>query len=76
MLANYVFADRILSEYGVRDLVERNFGVGLLIFKGFCFCSVNMIFSDRSDFTFCAKLPSYEELHPPYVLSWMQVCAS
>ena len=44
--------------------------------KGFCFCFVNMIFSNRSDFTFCAKLPSYEELHPPYVLSWMQVCAS
>ena len=37
----------------------------VLIFKGFCFCFVNMIFSDRSDFTFCAKLPSYEELHPP-----------
>ena len=48
----------------------------VLILKGFCFCLVNMIFSDRSDFTFCAKLPSYEELHPPYVLSWMQVCAS
>ena len=65
MLANCIFADRILSEYGVCELFERS-----LVWNGFistacCFCFVNMIFSDFSDFTFFAKRPSYEELHPP-----------
>ena len=76
VLANCFFADRILSEYGVCGRFERRLLWNGFIYTGFCFCFMNMIFSDRSDFTFCAKLPSDEEFHPPYVLSWMQACAS
>ena len=52
MLANCVFADRILSEYGVCELVERVLVWNGLISTGSCFCFVNKIFSDHSDFTF------------------------
>ena len=75
-LANCIFADRILSEYGVCELFERSLVWNGLISTGFCFCLVNMSFCDRSDFTFCAKWPSNKENPLPYVLSWMQVCAS
>ena len=37
MLANCVFADRILSEYGVRDVVERGRAQNGFIYTGFCF---------------------------------------
>ena len=53
--------------------MERSLVWNGLISTGFCFCLVNMSFFDRSDFTFCAKLPSDEETPLPYVLSWMQV---
>ena len=76
MLANCVFADRILSEYGVRDLVERGLVRNGLISTGFCLCFVNNIFSDNSDFICFAKLPSYEELHPPMRPLLDAVCAS
>ena len=78
MLAKYIFPDRILFEYEVRDLVKSHFWCWTLSFwKGFGFCSVNMSFSDRSDFKLCcAKLPGDVKSYSPYVLSWMQVCAS
>ena len=55
MLANCIFADRILSEYGVCELVERGLVWNGLISKGFCFCFVSKMFSDHSDLTFFAK---------------------
>ena len=45
--------------------LREGFGVERFQFHGFCFCFVNKMFSNLSDFTFFAKLPSYEELHPP-----------
>ena len=65
MLANCIFADRILSEYGVCEVFERSLLWKGVISTGFCFSFMNMIFSDFTDFTFFAMKPSYKELHPP-----------
>ena len=64
MLANYVFADRILSEYGVRDLVERNFGVGRFDFQGFLLLFREHDFLRPQRLHLLREVPSYEELHP------------
>ena len=67
MLANCVFR----RPHPSRGLVWDG-----LIFTGCCLCFANNIFSDNSGLTFFSRSSSYEKLHPPCVLSWMQVCAS